>query len=139
MRKQGHRTVQKQEVAYLTVHVGLGFARKGGRKTIVMPGGSVAASLAQPTRLPDHSVLKALARAFRWRRLIDAGVYATVDEMASAEHVNPSYLSRVLRLTLLAPDIIEDLLGGRRANAPLSKLLEPFSVCWVEQRAIFHD
>jgi hypothetical protein len=118
----------------VTVHVPLAFKRKAGRKRIVVPEEWFAGASRKRSDQPNQALIAALARAFRWKKLIDTGVYTTVDEMASAERVNPSYLSRVLRLTLLAPEIVEEILDGRAA-APLRKLLEPFSVHWAKQRS----
>jgi hypothetical protein len=118
----------------VTVHVPLAFRRRAGRKRIIALEDSLAAPARKPADQPNQAVIMALARAFRWKKLIDSGAYATVDEMASAERVNPSYLSRVLRLTLLAPEIVEEILDGRAAT-PLRKLLEPFSVHWAKQRS----
>jgi hypothetical protein len=79
-------------------------------------------------------MVKALARAFRWRDMLEAGVYATVSEIAAAEKINPSYVSRVLRLTLLAPDIVEAILDGRQPlQMTLAGLMRPFPVEWQEQ------
>ena len=60
----------------------------------------------------DTTIVKALARAFQWRKLLEAGSYGTIKELAAAEKINPSYISRVLRMTLLAPDIVEAVLNG---------------------------
>jgi hypothetical protein len=60
-------------------------------------------------------MVKALARAFRWQRMLDTGVHATIEESAWAKGVAPSYASRVLRLTLLAPEIVESIPAGRAA------------------------
>ena len=79
-------------------------------------------------------MIKAIARGFRWRKLLETGVYGTIDEIATAEKINPSYVSRVLRLTLLAPAIVESILDGRQpAEMTLAVLMEPFSVGWREQ------
>ena len=78
--------------------------------------------------------MKALANAHRWQRMLDSGDYATIGELAAAERVNPSYLSRVRRLTLLAPDIVEAILDGRqRAEMTLAVLMRPFPVEWRKQ------
>ena len=61
-------------------------------------------------------MVKALARAFRWRKLLDAGVHATLEDLAKAKGVAPWYVSRILRLTLLAPDIVEAILGRAAAG-----------------------
>jgi hypothetical protein len=57
---------------------------------------------------------KAIARAFRWREMLENGTHATIAEIAAAEKINETYVGRVLRLTLLAPDIVEAILNGRQ-------------------------
>jgi len=89
------------------------------------PRGSTAA---------DTTLVKALARAFRWRRMLETGRYGTIDELAAAEKINSSYVSRLLRLTLLAPDIVEAILDGRQpGEMTLPGLMEPFPVEWENQ------
>ena len=79
-------------------------------------------------------MVKALARAFRWRKLMETGAHGTVEEIAAAEKINASYVSRVLRLTLLAPDIVEAILDGRQPpEMTLAVLMTPFPVAWAEQ------
>ena len=78
---------------------------------------------------------KALSRAFRWRKMLDARVHATLEDLARAKGVAPSYVSRVLRLTLLAPEIVEAILDGRQpAGLQLDDLLEGFPLEWMAQR-----
>ncbi|NQW51164.1 MAG: hypothetical protein HQ465_07995, partial [Rhodospirillales bacterium] len=80
----------------------------------------------------------ALARGFRWRKLLETGVYGTIEEMAAAEKINSSYVSRLLRMTLLAPNIVEAILDGRQpAEMTLAALMGPFAMVWGEQRAEF--
>jgi hypothetical protein len=84
----------------------------------------------------DNAVVKAIARAFRWREMLESGQYQTIREIASAEKINESYVGRVLRLTLLAPEIVEAILGGRQpADLQLEDLLRRFPVLWAEQRS----
>ena len=79
---------------------------------------------------------EAIARAFRWRDMLEDGTHATITEIASAEKINQSYVCRILRLTLLAPDIIEAILDGRRPAArQLPILMQAFPVEWMSQRA----
>ncbi len=116
----------------ITVHVPLTFAKRGGRKQIVMPDGT--SSWAPPRACLDNTMVKAIARGFRWRNLLETGVHATVEEIGIAEKINPSYISRVLRLTLLAPDIVEAILDGRQGSRiTLAALMKPFPVEWERQ------
>ena len=97
----------------LTLRVALAVLKqRGGRKLAFMPGGATNPSLSGA----EPILVKALARAFRWRRMMEAGRYGTIDELAAAEKINSPYVSRLLRLTLLAPDIVEAILGGRQAE-----------------------
>jgi hypothetical protein len=113
----------------LTVVIPLRVKPRGGRKAMVTPG------VLALERRQDITLIKALARAFRWRRLLETGRFATVKELAAAEKLNSSYLSRVLRLTLLAPDIVESILDGRQPEeTTLPRLMEPFPVAWEKQR-----
>ena len=83
----------------------------------------------------DNATVKAMARAFRWRKMLDTRVHATLEDLARAKGVAPSYVSRVLRLTLLAPAIVEAILDGRQpAELQLDDLLEGFSLDWEGQR-----
>ncbi len=91
----------------LTIRIPLKVRKRGGRKTMIAPG-----VLTMPARV-DVALVKALARAFRWRRLLEDGSYSTIKELAAAEKINASYMCRVLRLTLLAPAIVEAILDGR--------------------------
>jgi hypothetical protein len=93
---------------------------------------------AAPGRRIDNAIVKAIARAFRWRDLLEKGTHATITEIAAAEKINASYLGRVLRLTLLAPDILEAILDGRQGTQiTLAMLMRPFPVLWSAQRSIF--
>jgi hypothetical protein len=121
---------------HITVRVPLVIRRRPGRRTVVTPvcDGTDGTT---PTRA-DPALVKALARAFRYQRLLDAGRYGSISEMAAAERIERGYLGSLLRLTLLAPDIVEAILDGRQPNQPtLPLLLEPFPTCWAAQRRAF--
>ena len=96
----------------LVVRIPMRFQRRGGRKRIVAPDGSELTPSSKPQ--PDGTLVKALARAWRWQRMLDEGVYASVSDIGDAENISKSYVSRILRLALLAPDIVEAILAGRR-------------------------
>jgi hypothetical protein len=117
----------------LTVHIPLTVRRRGGRKVVIAPDGTESPVIAA-ARI-DSTLVKALARAFRWRRMLETGVVSTVGEIAVREKINKSYVSRVLRLTLLAPDIVEAILDGRQApEVTLRGLMGPFPVEWDRQQ-----
>jgi hypothetical protein len=78
-------------------------------------------------------MVKALGRAFRWRRMLDEGVHGTLEDLARAKGLAPSYVSGILRLTLLAPEIVEAILDGwQPAELQLEHMLEGFSLSWKE-------
>lgn len=119
----------------VTLHVPIRVVKRGGRKEMQLPEGGAQA------RRTDNTLVKALARAFRWKRMLESGDFATITELAEHEGIAPSYMTRVLRLTLLAPDIIEVTLDGRQApEVTLAKCLEPFPHSWNKQKNAFgHD
>ena len=119
--------------ANITVRVPLATRRRPERKTIVLPEG--AASPAPARSCADPALAKALARAHRWQRLLEEGRYASISELAAAEKIERGYLGRVLRLTLLAPDIVQAIFDGRQpAELALPALLQPFPADWERQR-----
>jgi hypothetical protein len=116
----------------LVVRITMRFQRRGGRKRIVAPDGSPIMPSSKPQ--PDGTLLKATARAWRWQRMLDDGVYASVSEIGDAENISKSYVSRILRLALLAPDIIEAILAGRTDQGiMLEQLKRPLPAIWEEQ------
>ena len=122
----------------ITVRVPLTIRQRPWRKTVVVPAGPDGGT-AIPTRA-DPALVKALARAFRYQRLLDEDRYASISEMAAAEKVERGYLGTLLRLTLLAPDIVEAILDRRHAaELGLPKLMRPFPMDWPGQRAAFAD
>ena len=83
-------------------------------------------------------MVKALARAFRWRKVLDTGVHATLEDLARAKGVNASYVSRLLRLTLLAPEIVEAILDGRQpVKVQLDSVLGVFRWSGTFRSAIY--
>ena len=114
----------------ITVFVPMAWRRCGGRKVITAPPG--CDDWAPPPKI-DGALVKALARAHRWRRLLEGGRFGTLADLADAEWISRSYVCRVLRLTLLAPDIVERILDGR-PTAGLAHFLKPFPIEWEQQR-----
>ena len=127
-----NRTTISADGETITVHIPLTFRKRGGRKLVVTPDGAEWA----PRPRADNAMVKALARAFRWRKMLDEGVHATLEDLARARGVHATYVSRVLRLTLLAPEIVEAILDGRqRAELQLDNLLDGFPLEWLGQRS----
>jgi hypothetical protein len=101
---------------------------------VIARDGSEIAPISKPQ--PDGTLVKALARAWRWQRMLDEGRFASVRELAEAKRLSLSYISRILRLTLLAPDIVERILEGP-PRPQLAELMQPFPVAWERQRSQF--
>ena len=125
-----------REARTVTVRVPMTIRRRGGRKLVLAPDGAEVTA-APITRHVDNAMVKAIARAFRWREMLENGTHSTIAEIAAAEKINESYVGRVLRLTLLAPDIVEAILGGRQtAGLTLAGLMRPLPAVWREQSRI---
>jgi hypothetical protein len=121
----------------VTVRIPISIRRRGCRKLVLAPDGTPDTGAA-PRRRIDNAMVKAIARAFRWREMLENGTHTTIAEIAAAEKINESYVGRVVRLTLLAPDIVEAILGGRHpAQMTLAVLMRPFPVRWKEQAEKF--
>ena len=117
----------------VTVTVPFAIRKRGGRTLVITPDG-VTSAPAPRTRI-DSTLLKALARGFRWRKLLETGHFATIQEIAEAENITPSYISRVLRLTLLAPEIVEAILAGTQpAGLTRAEVMKPFPLTWIDQK-----
>jgi hypothetical protein len=116
----------------VTLHVPFRVVKRGGRKEMQLP------DCVKQLRRTDSTLVKALARAFRWKRLLESGEFVTIAELAEREGIAPSYMTRVLRLSLLAPDIVEAILDGRQGiDVTLSQGLEPFPLAWKQQASHF--
>ena len=117
----------------MTVHIPITLRRQGGRKQVVTPAGATP-WITTPSRV-DNTIVKAIVRAHRWRDMLESGNYATVRDLAKAETIDEVYLGRVLRLTLLAPKIVEAILEGKHpATLELDDLLKQFPIEWEQQR-----
>lgn len=116
----------------VTFHVPFRVVKRAGRKEMQLPHG------VRPDRRTDNTLVKALARAFRWKRLLESGEFATIAELAEREGIAPSYMTRILRLTQLEPGIVVAVLDGRQGDAvKLARLMDPFPISWIEQKNIF--
>jgi hypothetical protein len=131
-------TQLSKDGAVLTVHIPMVFCKRGGRKLMLAPSGTEISPL--PGRRVDNALIKAIARAHRWKGMLESGAYASITELADAEKINQSYLSRVLRLSLLAPDIVEGALNGTLSpEFTLERAMKPAPVSWADQRRALQD
>jgi hypothetical protein len=118
----------------VSVQIPLRLRHQGGRKLMIAPDGGVTA-WAPPRSRVDSAMAKAIARAHRWRRMLESNEHTSIADLAAAEKINQSYVSRILRLTLLAPEIIEAILDGRQSRLlQLGRLLRPLPMEWERQR-----
>ena len=112
------------------------FKIRGGKTVMVLPDGSRL--IERRAAIVDNAMVKMIARAFRWQRLLSDGTYTTLEDLAAAEHIDSSYVSRVLRLTCLSPRIIEAILDGKHpAKVTMKNLMAPLPVEWGEQEQRF--
>ena len=116
----------------ITVHLPITWKRCGGRKVILAPDGGDAWLPAKPR--PDETLVRALARAHRWKRMLEKETCCS-GEIAEAERITRSFVNRLLRLTLLAPDIVEAILDGQQPKGMLLEKLTPaLPSGWEDQR-----
>ena len=118
----------------VTLHVPFRIVKRGGRKEMVLPDGVA------PPRKADSTLVKALARAFRWKRMLESGEFASISELAEREGIAFTYMARLMRLSLLSPELVDAIMDGRQpANVTLAKLTDPFPTDWKEQHALWSD
>ena len=120
--------------AALVVSVPLTLKRRGGRKEVIEPGGGTLATSARPRT--NASLALTLARAHRWRDLLEAGRYGSIRALALELGVDSSYVARLLRLSLLAPDLVEAILDGTEPSGLSLELLYRAPRDWEEQREL---
>ncbi len=121
------------DVETLVIRVPMKFKKRGGRKEIIVPEGL---SGARPSKSRvQEPLVTALARAFHWQELIDSGKCSSISDLAGALGLDRSYVSRIMRLTLLAPDIVEVIVEGREPSGlSLERLVKGMPTVWAEQR-----
>ena len=130
---RSNKTTVSKDGRTATVSIPVTFLQRSGRKQILTPRGAAPWS---PAARVDTALVKAVVRAHRWRQMLESGEYASSAELAMAEKVNDSYLSRILRLTLIAPDVIEAILSGSQSSTlQLDDLIKPLPAAWPQQRS----
>ena len=118
----------------ITVQVPFRVVKRGGRKEMQLPD-----SATQP-RKTDNTLVKALARAFRWKRMLESGEFASISELAEKEGIALTYMARLMRLSLLSPELVDAVMDGHQpANITLANLMDPFPADWKEQHRLWSD
>ena len=118
----------------ITIHVPFRVVKRGGRKEMVLPEGAAQA------RKPDNTLVKALARAFRWKGMLESGEFASISELAEKEGIAFTYMARLMRLSLLSPELVDAVMDGHQpANITLANLMDPFPADWKEQHRLWSD
>jgi hypothetical protein len=135
-RTHGTETSWTLDGETITVFIPMVWKRRSGQKVIIAPNGGDAWVPAKAR--PDETLIRALARAHRWNRMLEAGKCRSITEIAETEKVDRSFVSRLLDLTLLAPDIQEAILEGRQSKGiQLDELMGAMPEAWEAQRKRF--
>lgn len=118
-----------QSATTLTIRVPFRLVKRGGRKEIQLP------DVTPQQRSIDNTLVKAVARAFRWKRMLETGEFVTIAELAEREGIAAPYLTRTMRLAQLAPDVVEAILDGRQPrHLTLEALRQPLPEAWDAQK-----
>lgn len=130
-------TISVLENGNLHIHIPMKFRRIQGRKKIIMPAGLDGDIPDAPSTI-QSAMAQALVRAFSWTEIIESGQVGSITELARRLDVDTSYVTRTVKLTNLAPDIVEAILNGEEPNGlSLARLSKPFPEEWEEQRQLF--
>ncbi len=117
------------------VHIPMRFYRRNGRNMIIAEGDAEAVPTRPTANLANQTLVEAIAKGHHWQAQLESGEYASLDDLAQAVGVDRTYVGRMLRLTSLAPDLIEAILRGREPEGmSLEKLRKDLPVRWSEQR-----
>lgn len=123
-----------REGEQIIVHIPMTLKVRGGRKEIIMPDGIIPSDSPASKTATQMPLLIAIARAYRWKAFLESGRFASLGELAQAVGMDSSYVSRILRLSLLAPDIIEDIINGDEPSGLSLEKLKNFPIEWEDQR-----
>ncbi len=134
MHKTGTPVVMQSSDGRVSLSVPIEFKRRSGRKQITLPNGEVA--IPRPWDTAATPLQLALIRGHRWLTMLDSGEFKTMTEIARREGIDNSYVSRMVNLTTLAPDIVEAiLLNELPDHLTLFDLAVDPPALWEEQRA----
>ena len=135
--KTGEPDIVKASDGRLTLSVPIQIKRRSGRKLVTLPTGET--TKARPWDAAATPLLLALARGHRWLAILESGEAKSLKEIAAAEGIDNSYVSRMVNLTTLAPDIVAAILDDAMPNhVTLFDLAVDPPALWEEQRARLH-
>ncbi|MBF0416703.1 MAG: hypothetical protein HQL86_00430 [Magnetococcales bacterium] len=127
------KTTMSKDGSTIIVSIPMQMKKRGGRTLIIAPTG-----MGEEPPPREETLAKLVARAHHWLRLLEEKRFASVRELAAHENLDASYIAKILRLTLLALDIIEAILDGRQPDVlSWAELRKPFPMLWEEQRALW--
>ncbi len=107
----------------------ISFRFRSGRKRVIFP---------ENDTIGIDPLVMNLARAFRWQALIDSGIYRNIADLAAAAGKDPAFVARMIRLTLLAPEIVHAILAGSlQKSIPMEKLSKEMPSRWEDQKKLF--
>ena len=125
----------------MVVHIPMRLRRRNGRSMILTEGESVPVSAArhvENTNGANRTLIEAIAKGHRWQGKLESGQYASLEDLAKDVGCDRTYVGRMMRLTSLAPDIIEAILRGEEPDGlSLEKLRKNLPVWWQEQRKAY--
>lgn len=117
----------------IQIHIPMKIKRRGGRKEIIVP--QSLESVIPPRPVYQEALVVALARAHRWKEMLESGKYGSITELAFVLGIDRSYMSRLLKFTLLAPDIVEAILDGQEPSGfAINRLIGTVPMDWQKQR-----
>ena len=130
-------TLTLTETGNLQIHIPMHIRRMRGRKMIFAPEALDGEVPDSPSDV-QAALVQALGRAFSWSVAMESGTFQSVSALARGLDVDTSYVARILKLTTLAPDIIEAILNGEEPSGlSLTQLIRTFPMDWEQQRAQF--
>ena len=122
------------EINTVILHIPMTFRRRGGRKLVITPDGVAPVVPAAV----DDTMVKLLVKAHRWRRRIESGKAKSITDLAGQETVTATYVTRILALTCLAPDITMAILDGRQPRGlSMNAMVKDVPEAWDEQRTLW--
>ncbi len=115
----------------IVVRIPVRFYRRNGRQMVLTRGDHGQTS---PDRETNGSLVSALAKAYRWQEQLESGEYTSFEDLAAGNGVDRTYVGRILRLTSLAPGIVERVLDGDEPEGiSLRRLQKGVPAVWAEQ------